>query len=57
MGVTIREMTNDVELMAEHFEASGLKLNYSKTKFMIVGNNNRLDLPNEITINDNIIIV
>ena len=56
MGVTIREMTNDVELMAEHFEASGLKLNYSKTKFMIVGNNNRLDLPNEITINDNIII-
>lgn len=54
--LTISEMINDVILMSKHFEASGLKLNYSKTKFMIVSNSKLTDIPNVITIDDEIAI-
>lgn len=36
---TLNEVKNDIKLMASHFDSCGLNLNYSKTKFMIMGGN------------------
>jgi hypothetical protein len=36
---TLCEISSDIKLMAAHFKNCGLMLNYSKTKFMIIGNN------------------
>lgn len=39
INTTICEMANDIKLMAAHFNSCGLMVNYSKTKYMIIGNN------------------
>ena len=36
---TLIEVVNDMRLMDEHFKSCGLLLNYSKTKYMIIGTN------------------
>ena len=38
--------------MNEYFQSNGLNLNFSKTKFMVLRNNDLVELPSEITVND-----
>jgi len=51
---TLTEIMMDVKEMALHFESSGLKLNYSKTRFMVIGSNDKIEVPREVLITDDI---
>lgn len=48
--LTILDMIEDLKRMAEHFHQNGLKLNFSKTNFMIFRNNDLVDVPSEISL-------
>ena len=54
IDVTMDEMLADVHTMAKHFENSGLKLNYSKTNFMVIGANGNSTVPMSFPITESI---
>jgi hypothetical protein len=56
LEITIKEVMDDVKKMASHFENSGLRLNYSKTKLMVIRSNDNVEIPNEMDVTEDIAI-
>ena len=54
LEATLMDLINDIKEITKHFNDSGLKLNYSKSKFMIIGRSDITEIPNEIHVKNNI---
>jgi exonuclease III len=50
LDLVMKEIMEDVEVMNEYFRSCGLKMNFQKTNFMIIRNNDLVDLPSEVSL-------